>query len=118
MKDYSNVPMIIQPQKLNIKLFPHQLAIIYKMEKLEQEQIVENGEIIKETRLGINADATGCGKTYSMIGLIVRDKMKWDLNIPFILENVISEAGGIVKKRTITIKHFNSFKIISIFKIV
>ena len=102
MKDYSNVPMIIQPPKLNIKLFPHQLAIIYQMEKLEQEQIVEYGEFIKETRLGINADATGCGKTYSMIGLIVRDKMAWDLNTPFTIENIIPEAGGIIKKRTIT----------------
>ena len=54
------------------------------MEKLEREQVVEReippGEqrtatIQTETRLGINADPTGYGKTLSMIGLLVRDKM-------------------------------------------
>ena len=94
--------MIIQPSKLQVKLFPHQLSMIYQMEKLEQDKLVEEGETIKETRLGVNADTTGYGKTYSMIGLIVRDKMSWELHTPFIIEDIISEAGGLIKKRNIT----------------
>ena len=50
------------------------------MEKLEREQVVNrelppgelrNTTIQTETRLGINADHTGYGKTLSMIGLLV-----------------------------------------------
>ena len=99
MKDYTTIPVVSQPFGLKIRLFPHQLAMIYKMERLEQEQVVECVDSIKETRLGINADKTGFGKTYSMIGLIIRDKMLWDINIPFIIENLTIEAGGIIKKR-------------------
>ena len=101
MKDYTTIPVVSQPFGLKTQLFPHQLAMIHKMERMEQEQVVECKDSIKETRLGINADQTGFGKTYSMIGLIIRDKMLWDLNVPFLIENITTEAGGIIKKRTI-----------------
>ena len=102
--------MVSQPQKLRIKLFDHQLASIYKMEKLEQEQMVERdippGEnktatIYTETKLGINSDPTGYGKTLSMIGLIVRDKMEWDLDLPFISEKITTESAGLVRTRVV-----------------
>jgi hypothetical protein len=90
-------PKVTQPEGLKIKLFPHQLALIYQMELLENQKIVEFSDIHKETRLGINADPTGSGKTYSMIGLIIRDKMEWNINIPHVIENISYEAGGLIK---------------------
>lgn len=80
------------------------------MEKLEREQVVEReippGEqrtatIQTETRLGINADPTGYGKTLSMIGLLVRDKMLWDMDVPFTCEKITTESAGLVRSRIV-----------------
>ena len=71
------------------------------MERLEQEQLVYKSSYIKETRLGVNGDPTGFGKTYAMIGLIVRDKMEWDTDLPFVNEIINVESGGLIKTRTI-----------------
>lgn len=100
-----NICKIVQPTELKVVLYPYQLAMVYKMEKLEQEQTIENNGDIKETRLGINADPIGTGKTYEMITLIIRDKMQWDIETPFINETILYEAGGIVKNRLI--KRYN-----------
>ena len=100
MDNYENIPLVSQPF-LNKTLFNHQLASIYKMEKLEREKLVSYDKGIKETRVGINADHTGYGKTLSMIGLIYRDKMEWDMDIPFINEKISSEASGLIKNREI-----------------
>ena len=111
MNTHSNyIRMVSQPKGLRIKLFEHQRASIYQMEKLEREQMVERdlpvGEhrsstIKTETRMGINADPTGYGKTLSMIGLLVRDKMNWDMETPFTCENIITESAGLVRSRII-----------------
>jgi hypothetical protein len=92
--DYNDIPIVSNPKKLKINLFRHQLASIYSMEKLEEEKKVEQLDCIKETRIGINADYTGYGKTLSMIGLIVRDKMEWNLDYPFVFEDIKTESEG------------------------
>ena len=101
---YSN-----QPPDFSVKLFNHQLASIYHMEQLESNPIIlsETNEI-RDTKIGINADITGYGKTLSMIGLIARDKMYWDLNFPFVFETVTSEAKGRIKNYNI--KRFDRLK--------
>ena len=97
MNNFNNVPIITQPKNLNVLLYKHQLASIYQMEKLEREQEIEiNGNIIS-TRLGINADYTGYGKTLSMIGLILGDKMSWNKDMPFIKEILKYESEGIIR---------------------
>ena len=63
MSDY-NVQTVSQPQKISKRLFKHQLASIYKMEKLEREKYIEYDHGIKRTRIGINADITGYGKCH------------------------------------------------------
>lgn len=102
--------MVPQPKNIGTKLFPHQLASIYRMEKLEREKTVERDKPVHElrsttirtqTRLGINSDQTGYGKTMSMIGLIVRDKMEWDMNLPHTWEDIKTESAGLVRTRTI-----------------
>ena len=98
--------MVSQPKRLRIKLFNHQLASIYQMEKFEKEQRVEPHSIPRdatvqiETKLGINADPTGYGKTLSMIGLIIRDKMSWNMDTPFTSERIVTESAGLVRSRT------------------
>jgi SNF2 family DNA or RNA helicase len=79
-----NIEMIEQPEGLDIKLYVHQLASVYKMEKLERLKAVKiNGSTTTiNTSLGVNADITGYGKTISMVALVQRDRMEWDLEIP------------------------------------
>jgi SNF2 family DNA or RNA helicase len=67
------------------------------MEKMEANNIIEKDTYIKESKIGINADITGFGKTLSMIGLICRDKMIWDLDTPYIFQTVHTEAKGRIK---------------------
>jgi len=93
--------IVNQPIGLDMKLYKHQLSLIYKMELLENQKSVEYKNQIKETILGINADPSGSGKTYSMIGLIIRDKMSWDIDTPYILETITYEAGSMIKNISI-----------------
>ena len=89
--------MVGQPSEINIPLFPHQLASIFKMEKLENDNTIIKDDYIKKTKIGINSDITGFGKTLTMLGLIARDNMEWDLDVPYVYETVISEAKGRIK---------------------
>jgi SNF2 family DNA or RNA helicase len=107
MNDYENIPTVSQPF-LNKTLFKHQLASIYSMEKLEREKVVLYDKGLKETRIGINADDTGYGKTLSMIGLIYRDKMEWDMEVPFIHETISTESAGLIRNREI--KRYDKLK--------
>lgn len=93
--------MVSQPNSFKVDLFPHQLASIYNMEELEREKMISKDNYVKETTIGILADETGYGKTNSIIGLILRNKMEWELDVPYVLDTVVSEAGGRIKKRYI-----------------
>lgn len=95
--NFSNIKMVSQPRDLKINLYPHQLASIYQMEKLELNNIITKDTYSKETKIAVNADVSGYGKTLSMIGLIIRDKMEWDWEIPFVFETIITEAKGRIK---------------------
>lgn len=90
-----------QPNNIKIDLFPHQLSSIYNMEKLELNNKIEVDNLIKETKIGINADHTGYGKTLSMLGLIARDKLEWDLTIPFISNSTIYDSSELIKTNKI-----------------
>jgi hypothetical protein len=97
-----SLKMIKQPNNLKIKLYEHQLVSINKMEELENTNIIDKSTYTKETQIGVNADIIGHGKTLSMIGLISRDKMEWDLDTPFVFEKVDTFAKGRIKERHIT----------------
>ena len=96
--NFYKIKKVSQPSNLKINLFPHQLASIYNMEKLETENIIEKDNYIIETKIGINADISGYGKTLSMIGLIIRDRMEWDLEKPFIFTKILSESNSLIKR--------------------
>lgn len=81
---------VAHPIDYNVSLYPHQLTSISRMELLEKEQEVTKTrpktdfETIKfKVKLGILSDIPGYGKTLSMIGLIVRNKMEWDIRQPY-----------------------------------
>lgn len=97
MSIYNNIKKVLQPHNMKVNLYPHQLASIYKMEQLEIYNKIEKENCVKYTKIGINADPTGYGKTLSMIGLILRDKMEWDLETPYIFERTIYEGKDRIK---------------------
>lgn len=103
--EYNNIKTISQPKNMKVLLFQHQLASIYNMEKLEEEQVIIKDDFTRETNIGILADKTGYGKSLSLIGLICRDKMKWNIETPFVVKNIRSEAGG--KIRNYYIKRYD-----------
>ena len=98
MDNFNNIPMVPQPKNLNINLYNHQLASIFNMENLEQNNIINtNNNNFKDTKIGVIADTSGYGKTLSILGLIIRDKMNWDIEVPFVFEKVKIHAEGRIK---------------------
>lgn len=93
-----DIPTIEQPKNLDISLFVHQLASVYTMEKIEREKCVMEGFTKIYTDIGINADLTGYGKTVSMVALVLRDKMEWDLDTEYKFENIFTYASQHIKK--------------------
>jgi hypothetical protein len=100
--DNSNIKTINQPRDLDINLYPHQLASVYNMEKLENEQRIVKNDTIIETNIGINSDITGYGKSLAMITLILRDKMLWDLDTPYVKQKISIQSGSNIKKYVLT----------------
>ena len=101
-----------QPVEVTRKLFPHQLKSVADMERFERKEKVtlhentpnptvwhslplglstsnlhdkipdhKNQRFLKR-QFGIQADPVGYGKTLSVVALIARDKMEWDVKVP------------------------------------
>ena len=76
------------------------LEYIQKMEKLEHEQFVEIEENIVHVKIGINAvDREG---NLLMAELINRNKMEWNMEVPFVIEKNIYKADGLMVFKEIT----------------
>jgi len=82
--------MIAQPEHLNIQLYPHQKVSVFEMEKLERQQrvYIDTYHCSSETNFGILGDIPGYGKSYSVVSLILRDQMEWDVNREYIKNNI------------------------------
>ena len=81
MEQWDNYPRIEQPTDLRIKLFPHQLVTVYNMEQLERlRKIKKTDDTFFMTDFGILGDIPGYGKSFSVVSLILRDKMSWDIS--------------------------------------
>lgn len=98
MDTFEHIQMIKQPSNLSINLYPHQLASVYSMEFLEREKKIIGEDSYIQTDIGINADLTGYGKSLSMVALILRDKMPWDITTDYITEEVTAMACQHIKK--------------------
>ena len=103
---FEHIEKIAQPHNLRRMMYPHQLASAHEMEKLEKERCVTlQHSIYIYSTLGLLADETGYGKTISMIAVILRDKMDWNMETPFVKEKIEIEGGGriqVVKKEEMT----------------
>jgi hypothetical protein len=103
-------PKVEQPKDLNIGLFNHQLTSIYYMENLEETKRVRvSGGHFLETHMGIFGDIPGYGKSLSIVGLILNDKMEWDLDTKY-QRNIIEGSscyGEFIKFSTIKLKKIN-----------
>lgn len=93
-----------QPDNLNIQLHPYQLSIISEMENYETTRCrrTPNPHETMHSNVGINADKIGYGKTLEMIGLICRDRMKWELGQPFLHIKSHEYSQGYIRSDTIT----------------
>lgn len=81
IEQWDNYPRIEQPTDLRIKLFPHQLVTVYNMEQLERlRKIKKTDDTFFMTDFGILGDIPGYGKSFSVVSLILRDKMTWDIS--------------------------------------
>jgi hypothetical protein len=78
---WDSFPKVPQPENLNIKLFPHQLVSVYNMEYLERVRKIQSKHtnLIYLTDFGILGDIPGYGKSFSIVSLILRDQMPWDI---------------------------------------
>jgi SNF2 family DNA or RNA helicase len=79
----------IQPPNLKVRLYPHQKASVVNMEKLEKfKRITIENRYSCETEFGILGDIPGYGKSYSIIALLLRDKMEWDCSQEYVKNNI------------------------------
>jgi hypothetical protein len=79
-KIWDSYKRIEQPKELRIKLFPHQLVSVYNMELLENFKKIKVDDNVYMTDFGILGDIPGYGKSFSVVSLIVRDRMSWDIS--------------------------------------
>ena len=80
-------PKIEPSKRWKATLFDHQLTAIHLLEDREenQERFLHETTSMK-SNVGVFSDPTGYGKTLSVVGLIERDKMEWDLDTPYLSE--------------------------------
>jgi len=93
-----------QPTNLKKKLYNYQLMAIKMMESLETKKSIEKKSELVITNFGIYSDIFGCGKTSTIIGLILRDTGQWDMQKPYlkyIITGVFGE-GLIINKKLVT----------------
>lgn len=99
-KENFDLCTVEQPKNLKVSLFKHQLRNVYRMEQMEISKKVELLDEIKETCMGFLTDETGSGKTLSVIGLLCRDRMQWNPDIPYTLEKIKCVADFKVKSHS------------------
>ena len=94
---------VTQPKTFKTNLYPHQLSGISLMEQQEHtKKFIVDGTLHDnqtdrnmhiDSNVGIYGDITGYGKTSTVIGVIVRDKMEWDESNLYIHKSYIMHYG-------------------------
>ena len=82
-------PKVEPSKRWKATLFDHQLTAIHLLEDREenQERMIYDDTKLK-SNVGVFADPTGYGKTLSVIGLIERDRMEWDLDTHYLSDKI------------------------------
>ena len=126
---------IEQPEHISVRLFPHQLKSVGDMERFERQEEINlprdvavniqswgmsyripqgktftrwDGYSNRKFRryYGIQADMVGYGKTLSIVSLLSRDKMEWDMSKPFVV-NTNFESDMFSLSHTSVVKKVN-----------
>lgn len=96
----SLISVATQPPGMLKRLFPHQLMAIDKMEERERDRQITSFHYEIDLQMGIYADMVGFGKTVTMIGLMLRNRMPWDLQQDYVQASIINVYGnGCIVKR-------------------
>ncbi len=90
-------PKASQPLNTKMKLYPHQLTMLYRVEEIERSFGDEIG-------YGIEATMPGAGKTFTMLSMILNDKHK---NLKQKLINFIVMPHNIVEQWCQSITRFS-----------
>ncbi len=94
--EFDKIKMVRQPKKLKIRLFNHQLATVYEMEQFEKGKLLIIEDCETTTRIALNTNMVGYGKTLSMIALILRDRMEWNMEKKFKTKIIQSFGSGLI----------------------
>lgn len=79
-KKWDSYKRVEQPTDLTVTLFPHQCVTVHNMEELERlRKIKKDDTTIFLSDFGILGDIPGYGKSFSVVSLILRDRMPWDI---------------------------------------
>jgi SNF2 family DNA or RNA helicase len=107
--------MIPQPCNLGKQLFNHQLTAIAELEHRESNLEMNHTNYTIYSNLGIYADLIGYGKTLTMVGLVLRDKMNFFSEEPYIHEVItqIYGNGNVVKKNRYRYQRLNTTLIVA-----
>jgi len=106
---------IVSPPGLSVTLYPHQCMAITRMEQRESMPQTCQSHYAIQSSVGIYADKAGSGKTLGMLGLLVRDRMEWNLQQDYVHSSILSVYGHgcIVKKSLLYLKRIPSNLIVA-----
>jgi len=107
--------IVLQPSSMSKTLFPHQLNAIAMLENREGNPVIASENFSIHTNIGIFGDTAGYGKTITLVAVILRDKMQWDIREPFIVSNIcnIYGNGSIIKKSLLRFQKINTTLIVA-----
>ncbi len=91
--------MISQPESYSRKLLKHQLVSAYSIELLEKDKMIESAVGFVDTRIGVFSDPQNSGKTTTLVSVICRNIMEWDIESPFAIETTLSSVRNLVMSR-------------------
>ena len=102
-------------QKMKKTLFPHQVSAIEMMETREATRKIAHPSYCIDLTTSIYGDITGYGKTVAILGLIIRDKMAWDLDQDHIQSFISGVYGNgcIVKRSLLSLRRLNTTLIVA-----
>jgi hypothetical protein len=73
---------------INVPMFHHQETSVLNLEERESKKSITFRNLKIDTNIILFSDLPGYGKTRSVLALIQRDKMEWDMSTPYITENI------------------------------
>lgn len=109
----NDVKEIEQPANLSIQLYRHQKVSVGKMEYLEKyKRLLIGNNYNCETDFGILGDMPGYGKSYSIVALLLRDKMEWNVKEDYLINDIIVMNSSVRMTQTTAKKRIKTSLIV------